>query len=150
MGSLTPKAWFQIQPAKASIFSLPNRGNVSFHQWWTLAGQLAFHWEIALPGLIRCPWGCQSHCLLTSDERDVYRLKALEYLVCGCACDPLAPSKAFHDGKEESGRGREGKRGASEPGRSVPFGPLSVHTDVVNLPGMPRECPHTGLHQRKQ
>lgn len=44
-GSLTPKAWYQIEPAKASIFSLPNRDNVSFYQWWTCAGQLAFHWE---------------------------------------------------------------------------------------------------------
>lgn len=31
MGCLISKAWFQTQPAKASIFSLPNRDNVGIY-----------------------------------------------------------------------------------------------------------------------
>ena len=35
------------------------------------------------PWLIRCPWGCQSHCLLTSDGKGCLQdSRPLEYLVC--------------------------------------------------------------------
>ena len=52
--------------------------------------------------------------------------------MCG-ACDPLGPSKAFHDGKEE--RERQGGQERSERARKIcSVGPLSVHTEAVNLP----------------